>query len=204
MSGLLQRLAGYATIANTGGSHIGKGGIRPAASVHATPAAVFPADVEFEQVSQPFSHPPGEARLAEERRAAWIAERGLKIPLAAMSEHAAEASAFAGSQTVSPPRVAGITTQLRESSPALERRTPQALLDEPLAAPSPVSPITPPRMAIAAAPQPVANESTEVHVHIARIEVSAVQESAAPKRPRASSRRETQSLDEYLASRRRP
>ena len=158
MSGLLQRLAGQATVANTAGTPIRAGRIRPAASVHAPAPVALPADAELEQLPQAFSHAPREAKLAEERSAAWEAH-----PLAAMPAHAAQTSAFAKSPIASVPRVAGISaTQLQESSLALEGRTPQALLGEPPGAASPVpaiSPITSPRMAIEIAPHPAANES---------------------------------------------
>jgi len=45
-------------------------------------------------------------------------------------------------------------------------------------------------------------ESTEVHVHIGRIEVTAVPESS-PTRPARRPRREPMSLDDYLAQRQR-
>jgi hypothetical protein len=198
MSGLLQRLAGQATVANTGGTPIRGGRIRPAASVHAPAPVALSADAEIEQLPQAYSHAPREANLAEERSAAWEAH-----PPVAMPAHAAQTSAFAKSPIASVPHVS--TTQLEESSPTRKDRTPQALLGEPPTAESPASaitPITPPPMAINMAPQPAANESTEIHLHIGRIEVSALQESATLKGPRASARRATQSLDEYLAGRR--
>jgi hypothetical protein len=49
--------------------------------------------------------------------------------------------------------------------------------------------------------QPNESETTEVHVHIGRIEVTAVHE-AAPERPRRSKVPGPMSLDEYLTRRR--
>jgi hypothetical protein len=49
---------------------------------------------------------------------------------------------------------------------------------------------------------PTDAEPTEVHVHIGRIEVTAVQESA-PQRPKTPPARKSTSLDDYLAKRRR-
>lgn len=46
---------------------------------------------------------------------------------------------------------------------------------------------------------PAAATDTEVHIHIGRIEVTAVQESAAPARPRPRERVQPMSLDAYLA-----
>ena len=47
---------------------------------------------------------------------------------------------------------------------------------------------------------PAVETETEVHVHIGRIEVTAVQEAAVPK-PAAAGRRQPMSLDDYLARR---
>jgi hypothetical protein len=49
---------------------------------------------------------------------------------------------------------------------------------------------------------PTDAEPTEVHVHIGRIEVTAVQESA-PKRTKAPPARKSTSLDDYLVKRQR-
>ena len=46
---------------------------------------------------------------------------------------------------------------------------------------------------------PAAATDTEVHIHIGRIEVTAVQENAAPTRPGPRERVQPMSLDAYLA-----
>ena len=54
--------------------------------------------------------------------------------------------------------------------------------------------------AIRAAPQAGASGETEVHIHIGRIEVTALQEAPLPK-ARARERTPAMSLDAYLAAR---
>lgn len=86
------------------------------------------------------------------------------------------------------------------------RRAPEPLLAEgpkKSGAPSPILPITPPRVVAQAERTRVSAEPNEVHVHIGRIEVTAVQESGPPKSPRASAARDTMPLSEFLARKRR-
>ena len=47
--------------------------------------------------------------------------------------------------------------------------------------------------------QPAAREDTEIHIHIGRIDVTAVHEAPKP-RPRARERTQPVSLDAYLAA----
>jgi len=67
-----------------------------------------------------------------------------------------------------------------------------------------VSPFTLPSAADPMTPTPAIQQTTEtataVHVHIGRIEVTAIQESASPK-PAARGKRKPMSLDDYLARR---
>jgi len=88
--------------------------------------------------------------------------------------------------------------QLADCHSTLYPVMPDALLPpvvSPFTLPSPADPMTP-----TPAMQQATETATEVHVHIGRIEVTALQESASPK-PAARSRRNPMSLDDYLAQR---
>lgn len=80
------------------------------------------------------------------------------------------------------------------------RTLPEALL--PLIRQGARSTLSSPAAASAQRTPPAAESPTEVHVHIGRIEVTAVQPSAAPK-PAARGGPQPMSLDEYLARRER-
>ncbi|MFC3284033.1 hypothetical protein [Litchfieldella rifensis] len=94
------------------------------------------------------------------------------------------------------PDVAAASTRDTPYPPEPERQAPPEALLPPLVD----RPLTP-RSTAAATPSLAADSAAEVHVHIGRIEVTAVQEPAPTKRP---SKRgpSPMSLDEYLASRR--
>jgi len=97
------------------------------------------------------------------------------------------------------------------AAPAAEPASPLRAADRwpaplrPATAPLPVLPAAPatvgrgPRSAVAAPPPP-GNDPAEVHIHIGRIEVTALPQAAAP-RARPPARTPAQSLDAYLALR---
>jgi hypothetical protein len=88
-----------------------------------------------------------------------------------------------------------------------EPAVPTPLLDEIITAPLPPRTIAPAFVHGASASQSghatAGSEPTEVHVHIGRIEVTAVAEPEKPKKTRPSAPRQTLSLADYLARRSR-
>ncbi len=84
-------------------------------------------------------------------------------------------------------------------------RVPEPLLPALESRPEPASGAS----AELAVPEPVPREhafdqqANEVHVHIGRVEVTAVSEAPPPPRKRSESHRQPMSLDDYLAKRQR-
>ncbi len=206
MSGLLQRLAGQALGVPVSGTPR----IRPAASVHAQVPMGIPQEVED---TRPLT---GIAPEAPRQR-----EQGVRAstPVAGGSLHEAD-TAIRSIETVH--EIAAPTTRARAADPhrawqagAREYavrppsgdffdRTPQPLLEETrvASAPPPIAPVAPAPRPIDAGLEETRVESTEVHVHIGRIEVIAAPEPAAPKKSPKPAVRDTRPLDEYLARRR--
>jgi hypothetical protein len=212
MSGLLQRLAVQALGAN--GASANPVRIRPAASFHSQVPVGMSA-----QSAQDFPTPPLFTRAVPE--AQDVAQRAPVTPSVRHRDTERVISNGASDRQLRPPelppvpgaRPRGVDTAAVpafsappfQSSQTLESRAPQPLLEGMPTTPTQeraVEPITPPRMAIDAGQTHAGTEATEVHVHIGRIEVTAVQESAAPKRPRTTAPRNTLPLGEYLARRR--
>jgi hypothetical protein len=97
---------------------------------------------------------------------------------------------------------AGLEKWADLNSTLLPPRLPARLLDPLHASPSTTA-IRPalPRETLAQPTRVAGSEVNEVHVHIGRIEVTAVHESQAPKRAASPPRRQPMSLDEYLTKR---
>jgi len=210
MSGLLQRLAGQAIGAKAAGTSSNAARVRPAASVHSQVPVALPADSEPEPMLQAET-PLTQSMLVERPVAGPPARSERETPRAIHQKTSPRPAAQAPSPALPPiglvPRISpgdAIGLQPPETTRDFESRVPQALLGELLmGAPSPaIAPVSAPRIAVEVAAYRATSEPTEVHVHIGRIEVSAVQESGVPKKARTSAARRTLSLDEYLARRR--
>jgi hypothetical protein len=207
--GLLQRLAGQALSVNAGDES--PAAIRPAASTHAQ----MPAAMSFEfESAVPTSRPKGAAEADESARARPSPARAREDAHGSAQTRAIDRndqpSAF-----VALPEARSDGTAPRDSSPLplrphqtpswLERTTPQPLLGDLQLAQVPIPsivPATPGRLRFEAARSSATAEPVEVHVHIGRIDVSAMHEPVAPKQ-HAVKQRSTLTLGEYLARRRR-
>jgi hypothetical protein len=110
------------------------------------------------------------------------------MPSSASAFTPTPASAAAHAPDQSDTRSANAPTMPDPLLPAI-RQGPRSTLSSPAAASAPHTP-------------PAAESPTEVHVHIGRIEVTAVQPPPAPK-PAARGGPQPMSLDEYLARRER-
>ncbi|QID17622.1 hypothetical protein G3580_08175 [Nitrogeniibacter mangrovi] len=149
----------------------------------------------------PYAATPGEL-AAPATPADTSAEWPTPSPLVATQDSApTRAQAIAGTNDVPSPAVSASESRRAGNAvdPASARRDtgPAPLLPRRQARTRPSPPSTPNRQAA----EPPA-EPNEVHVHIGRIEVTAVQEAAAPKaRPKRG--QAPMSLDDYLARRRR-
>lgn len=88
---------------------------------------------------------------------------------------------------------AGRTQAPPELQPLLPPRPPSRILPQP--------PAAAPAQGPSGVPQPTVEETTEVHVSIGRIEITAVHE-APPQRREPTRTRKPRSLEEYLATRR--
>lgn len=212
MSGLLQRLAGQATVANTAGTPIGAGRIRPAASVHAQVPVGTPREegepttgprllvdtpgfkASDSQVGNNAPRPPERSRTSTENHSRseqslapeWIEERAAGI----------ESHKITGT--------APLSDALRERiSHESVARLPEPLLNEVTVANATpaIIPIAPAPVISLQPPDHSRTEPTEVHVHIGRIEVIAATEPVAPKKSRVVGRN-TLPLSDYLAKRR--
>jgi len=99
-----------------------------------------------------------------------------------------------------------VQPQVTPPPPFSPPRAPQLLLGEVRASPAPTSaitPVAPPRNVNDNSQTRGTAEATEVHVHIGRIDVTAVQEPAQAKKSRIAAPRNTLTLSDYLARRRR-
>ena len=194
MSGLLQRLAGQARGAN-------RPRIRSAAAVHAQVPIAVP--------SRAPRGPCDAARALE--GAATSTTRALTPP--ALRDHDAPAVAAASAVERHIPEVA-IRERLDERQtpqtddnpslsaivPVAELRAPAALVPEVAAPVSPVAGVIRPAL-LQEPKEGSSRETTEVHVHIGRIEVTALPAPAAPQ-PKARAARPSVPLSDYLARRR--
>jgi len=211
MSGLLNRLASQAF----GAAVSNEPRIRPAASVHAR--------VPFQQ-PEPDSRQPSLRTLPELPAENPARDPGVRTetkPAPARFDAAATVDQAARRQPGAFAPLVGFrpTPQFVEkasvATPAqrapqvgeFESRTPRALLAEVPVGPVPpptIAPLTPARLQIEPTRSRAAGEPTEVHVHIGRIEVTAMPEpAAAAKKPRPPAR-STRPLSEYLARPRSP
>lgn len=136
-------------------------------------------------------------------------------PLMPLAREAAAQHAPRGAATLVPPpdAPAGSATPAMASLRTAERPQPSQSLREPPALLLPPRPSTaghaasqaqavqgPAAFTARAVPQAGASGETEVHIHIGRIEVTALQEAPRPK-ARARERAPAMSLDAYLATR---
>lgn len=123
--------------------------------------------------------------------------------------HAPDASAVAGKAS-GIPSLALLHTPARTQSPPprSHHEDPAPLLPTRPSTGGHAAPLaqtvrSPAAFALRPAPQSVANQETEVHIHIGRIDVTALHEAPRPKaRPRE--RTQPVSLDAYLAARSKP
>jgi hypothetical protein len=213
MSGLLNRLASQAL--NTNSARASEPGIRPAASVHAQvpvgPAtgseASAPTLRVYSQV--PSEDPTKKLRMQDTARIASFPTRSAATADSAGHQRSiASAPRFDARPELRIIERASVSapTPSRPGSGEVESRAPRPLLGESHdapAQPASIAPLTPPRPHIEPARNQSAAEPTEVHVHIGRIEVMAMPEPAASKKPRAQTR-STRPLSEYLVRRRQP
>lgn len=206
----MQRLAHQALAANAGGDAHSR--IRSAASVHAQVPVAMPASNEGPLPElQAFAAPRemGTARFArapEEfdatSRAAFPGSQATSVLHQQIHEaQPMQPAAAPQSTAIAPQREAAPVSSVRELA------VPQCLLDEVTSAsssPPAIAPVAPaPQFPASAAHSTASAEPTEVHVHIGRIEVTAVHEPAAPRKKSAPTPRQTQPLADYLARRRR-
>lgn len=210
MSGLFQRLVGQAAggLAPSAGSNVGR--IRSAASVHAlVPVAPPPAEQAGPERDLPHLATRGSDELRPITSAAPLPAqkagydtRAPGMIREARSEPPPNYPARVAAAAVAPPP----PNETREpGSTSIVDRAPQPLLEEDHATRTPITiephavrPVPPPHAIVAARA-----ESSEVHVHIGRIEVIAAPETSPPKKNRATQVRETLPLADYLARRRR-
>ncbi|MEL7940111.1 hypothetical protein [Pseudomonas delhiensis] len=177
---------------------------RPVPSVVAPVPAVPPTQLRVARPEMPGEPPPTPATRAEEQPPALeatppaplLAEQPLNLFI-----HVPNSPGVPVQETAAPPT---------ESHPAVSRHEAPTRADA--TPPSPTTPRLPPLlapMAPATAPQPrvappqaepVPRQPDEVHIHIGRIEVTAIQETA-PARREARKGPPPLSLDDYLARR---
>lgn len=181
------------------------------AQVAGAPTAVPPTPMLPSRLQQaPWPAPPNAPSAAPRPQAAL--RHGSLDPLAndapsppqLPTPHATGTQPAAAMSLASPLAPAARSAQPPAFTPFTQQRDPAPLLpDHQGAAPSamPASPATHARAATwAGSVPPAAREDTEVHIHIGRIDVTAVHE--APKaRPRARERAQPVSLHDYLATR---
>jgi hypothetical protein len=198
MSGLLQRLAGQALGAKAAGT---APRIRPATNVHPQAPVALPTRAET----------PG-AGVQTWRDANAAPERApIDAASPASTATPARSRTEPETQEIAPLRIEiPAASQPRVHSGqdrAQDAAVPLRLLDE--AAPAPGSPPAIAPLAIQPRPLPQSalggdrSEPAEVHVHIGRIEVTAVTEPERPKKARPATPRQTMPLADYLARRRR-
>ncbi len=201
MSELLQRL-----VVQARGTHAVQdpSRVRPAGAVQAQAPLGVPAEVDRAPIG-PLEFPRAAlSRLSGADATPSTARRGTTHGSAAGPEPAA-------SPELDVLRVHARRDDLVEPARAPARdiadRAPPALLGEApaeIVASTAIIPLTMPRVVSVAAPAQAAGETTEVHVHIGRIELIAPPGSGKPdKKPRAAPSR-TLPLGEYLARRRSP
>jgi hypothetical protein len=212
MSGLLQRLAGQAL--NSNARAIASKRIRPAAGVQAQlPLGMAtdggPAILTIPQTVTSSIDP--DRRLDATPNAGET--RGGGDSKGATRDFTPDRAPDAHSPALNPrtatrleQTAASIAPLPSSSALNIEGRAPQLLLGEEPVAVSPLPAITPMvlrRTQGKAAQARSESEPTEVHVHIGRIEVTARQEPAVPKKARAAPRSSVP-LSEYLARGKHP
>ena len=110
--------------------------------------------------------------------------------------------------THSPPPAAGVSAAHQSTRPDVAAQAPPPPLmpegaNEAVPTASDVSALAHQLAWPASSAQGTENEPTEVHIHIGRIEVTAVHE-ASPQRPKPKARQAAMSLESYLAGRSKP
>jgi hypothetical protein len=204
MSGLVRRLAQQAR----GNAHDRTTTVRSAALVHPraqlagisvpTPTLQFPA----QRATAPAQH----AATASNSSAAHRVEQAHSADNSRGQRTAVEpAEAVSAPATLLERNVAkgdaGVLVDPFASRPVAERRFPEPLLHEhgrDVTRVSPLAPTALPPLRASSAERHVNNEPTEVHVHIGRIEVMAVNDATKPKSETAATRRTTRPLADYL------
>jgi len=214
MSGLLQRVAGQALGTNSAGSLGDATRIRPAVTFHGqVPVGLA---VHSEQVAPtvraawPVAADESHAERPNQSNDQRLTTDAVpKEPRDSATSTQARANAYLTPPLQTPltarrfPEPAELPRPARLSTP--EIRTPQPLLGEVTSEPAlsrSIMPASPPRIVIDSAQTRTPAEPTEVHVHIGRIEVTAVPETTPRKKSRSAPKRDTLPLSDYLARRR--
>jgi hypothetical protein len=166
----------------------------PASLVTAAPEQAMPPLVQSPAVAAQ----PGRAQPVEAEAAATRTSVATTTPAQPPGTAAVPAAAM--------PTMASLHTPARpQSTPPPRREEPAPLLPPQPSTAGHAAPLAqtvrgPAAFALRPAPQAAASQETEVHIHIGRIDVTALQEAPRPKaRPRE--RTQPVSLDAYLAAR---
>jgi hypothetical protein len=211
MSGLLQRLIGQAMSLRAQGASGHASRIRSAVAVHA-PVPLVPDDHAAPRTSQhaQMSGAASNETIGVRYRAPpnEVMVREAKVTPGQSPAIDRTTGADPGSQpTTRSTNVARAETAapvaLVARGPAPQFMAPARLLGEvasPRAAPAGiVANVSERRLLIDSPGSNVERPPSEVHVHIGRVEVKAVTEAAAPKKPRAPPTRPTRTLSDYLS-----